>query len=202
MIFLKIKDFYSLRVDELLGDVPTADNFPVKVDDEISLNRVRQDYEGSLNIFEAFANYLVERNRTKDLNRQIETLETALDARNIEAKNQSKIIIDNYTERMKFFLETQRRELELEIQRIELKNAELVEGIRYERERQRSRITVLTKLLNFYLSSLEQIQKFLAETEESPELFVTKNKFRHQVKEDCRVKLKKINGLLKKIGNE
>ena len=102
-------------------------------------------------------------------------------------------LLDNgeLSDNAKNFLDMQRREFELETQRLELKNAELVESIRNDCERQVAKITVLTKLLKFYLSSLEQIQKFIAETEESAELFVTKNKFRHQVKEDCRVKLKK-----------
>ncbi len=196
---MKVKDSYSLRVDEIIGEVPTAENFPLKADEEINLELVQQDCEESFNIFEAFANYLVERTRTQDLRQQISTAEEALDTRNAEARRQSEIIIANYSERVKKFLATKRQELELETQRIELENFALVEGIRDAREHQKSQLNALMKVLAFYRSALEQIQNFLTETENSPELFVTRIKFYHQAKEDCRIKMKRINDLLKRI---
>ena len=199
---MRLKDCYSLNVNELFDEVPTARNLPSKVDDGINFEFVRHECRDSLNIFEALADYLVERTHTQDMARQVAAAENALDERNEAARRQSDIIIANYAERLNKFLETKRQEFELETQRIELESAAQVENLRDDRKRQRSRLNTLTKILAFYRASLEQMQKFLLELEESPELYVTRNKFYFQAKEDCRIKIKRINEVLKKIGED
>lgn len=209
---MKVKDCYSLYVEELLDEVPTAGNLPTKFDSGITIETVQRDYENSLNIFTAFANYLVERNRTKDLAKQCAAAKNALDARNAEAQRQSELIIDNYAERMNNFLAAKRQEFELETQRIELESAERVAIVRNAAERQHAKIKAFLDMLKFYRSFLDDMQKYLAELddmkksfeegEESPEKFLTKNKFYYQVKEDCRVKMKQITKLLKDLNQD
>lgn len=199
---MKVKDCYSLYVEELLDELPTAGNLPTKFDSGITIETVQRNYEDSLNIFTAFANYLVERNRTKDLAKQYAAAESALDARNAEARRQSESIIANYAERLNNFLAVKRQEFELETRRIELESAELVAIVRNAAERQHAKITAFLDMLKFYRSLLDDMQKFLAEVEESPEKFITKNKFYYQVKEDCRVKMKQITKLLKDINQD
>jgi len=196
---MRVKDVYSLRTDELLEAVPTAENLPSRYDGAVNLDIARRHCADSLNIFTAFANYLVERNRTRDLARQISAAENALDARNAEARRQSEIIIANYAERLKNFLDTKRREFDLETQRIEQKSVAQVEVIRNDRERHQREVAAQIKMLEFYRSFLEEAQTFIAEIEDSPEKFVTRNKFYYQVCEDCRVKQKWLRDLLNKI---
>ena len=195
---MRVKDNYSLRVEEILDEVPMAENLPSNFDGGLILN-VRRNYAESLNFFAAFANYFVERSRTQDLEKQFAAAENALDSRNTEARLQSEMIIANYAERLQEFLETQARELELETQRIELESSERVEIVRNEREREHARITELIRVLEHYRAFLVEAQNFLAELERSPEKFATKNKFYFQVKEDSRLRMKWIRDLLKKI---
>ena len=196
---MRVKDCYSLCLDGIVDEIPTAENLPSRFECEIHPVTVYGSCNESLNIFKAFANYIVERNRTRDLARQIDAAEAALDARNDVARNQSQIIVAEYAERLNNFLATKRQELALETQRIELESADRVNQIQNDREREHRRISELIEVLKYYRSFLEDVQKFLAEVEDSPEKFVTKNKFYHQAKEDCRVKIKWIGNLLKRI---
>ena len=197
---MRLKDCYSLNVDELFGERSTIRNSPAQIDDGVKLEFVQENCRESLNIFEALADYLVARNCTQDMARQVEVAENALDARNAEAQRQNDIIIANYAERLNKFLETKRQEFELETQRIELESVAQVENLHNDREKQRAQLNALTKILAFYRASLEQMQKFLMELEGAPELYVTRNKFYFQAKEDCRIKIRRINDVIKKIG--
>lgn len=196
---MKVKDCYSLNVSEILGDVPTSIDVPAQLDRGISVSFVYGNYSESLNIFEAFANYLVERNRTSDMAKQIAAAESALDARNEEARRQSEIILDNYAERLQKFLDTERDKLKLETQRIELESEERVQQIQDAREREHARFKSLVSSLENYRSFLDEASKFLSEFESNPEKFLTRKKIYYQVKEDCRIKMKWITNLLKQI---
>lgn len=196
---MRVKDCYSLCLDELLDEIPTAENLPSRFDGGVNLDIARRDCEHSLNIFKAFANYLVERNRTRDLSRQIYAAERALDARNAEARRQSEIVIANYAERLQAFLASKRAEFDLETQRLVAQSTERVEQLQNEAERRHRENQARVKMLEFYRSFLEDAQKFLAEVEDSPEKFVTHNKFYWQACEDCRVKSNAIRRLLKQI---
>lgn len=194
---MRVKDCYSLQVDELIDEVPTTDNLPAHFDGGIDPVIVRGNYEESLNIFEAFADYIVERNRTRNMSRQFAAAESALDARNDEARRQSEIILDGYAERLKNFLEAKRQEFELNTRRIEMESAAQVEQLQNERERQHRKTVQQIELLEYYRSFLDEAQKFLAEVENSPEKFMSRNKFYYQVKEDCRIKMKWVLNLIK-----
>lgn len=196
---MRVKDCYSLCLDELLDEIPTAENLPSRFDGGVNLDIARRDCEHSLNIFKAFANYLVERNRTRDLSRQIYAAERALDARNAEARRQSEIVIANYAERLQAFLASKRAEFDLETQRLVAQSTERVEQLQNEAERRHRENQARVKMLEFYRSFLEDAQKFLAEVEDSPEKFVTHNKFYWQACEDCRVKSNAICRLLNQI---
>lgn len=196
---MRVKDCYSLCLDELIDEIPTAENLPSRFDGGVNLDIARRDCEHSLNIFKAFANYLVERNRTRDLSRQIDAAERALDARNAEARRQSEIVIANYAERLQAFLASKRAEFDLETQRLVAESTERVEQLQNEAERRHRENQARIKMLEFYRSFLDDAQKFLAEVEDSPEKFVTHNKFYWQACEDCRVKSNAIRHLLKQI---
>lgn len=196
---MRVKDCYSLCLDELVDEIPTAENLPSRFDGGVNLDIARRDCEHSLNIFKAFANYLVERNRTRDLSRQIDAAERALDARNAEARRQSEIVITNYAERLQAFLTAKRAEFDLETQRLVAESTERVEQLQNEAERRHRENQARIKMLEFYRSFLDDAQKFLAEVEDSPEKFVTHNKFYWQACEDCRVKSNAICRLLKQI---
>ena len=196
---MRVKDCYSLCLDELIDEVPTAENLPSRFDGGVNLDIARHDCEHSLNIFKAFANYLVERNRTRDLSRQIYAAERALDARNAEARRQSEIVIANYAERLQAFLTAKGAEFDLETQRLVAESTERVEHLQNEAERRHRENQARIKMLEFYRSFLDDAQKFLAEVEDSPEKFVTHNKFYWQAYEDCRVKTNAIRRLLKQI---
>ncbi len=124
-----------------------------------------------------------------------------MDSRNAEARLQSATIIANYAERLKGFVESRAREFELETQRLEAESAERVEIVRNEREREHFRITELIQVLEHYRTFLVDSQKFLAEIEQCPEKFATKNKFYFRVKKDYDLRLKWIQKLLNKIDN-
>ena len=196
---MRVKACYSLCLDELVDEIPTAENLPSCFDGGVNLDIARHDCEHSLNIFKAFANYLVERNRTRDLSRQIYAAERALDARNAEARRQSEIVIANYAERLQAFLASKRAEFDLETQRLVAESTERVEQLQNEAERRHRENQARVKMLEFYRSFLDEAQKFLAEVEDSPEKFVTHNKFYWQACEDCRVKSNAIRHLLKQI---
>ena len=102
---MRVKSRYSLNLEEL--GVPAPDLMPVVLESGISLPQVQESFSESLNVFKAFANYLVERNRTRDMARQFAAARRALDARNYEAERQSEIIVANYAEQLKHFLAEQ-----------------------------------------------------------------------------------------------
>lgn len=198
---MRVKDHYSLCVEELIGAVPMAENLPTNFDGGISVPIIQKNYAESLCFFEAFADYLVERSRTQDIEKQFAAAEEALDSRNAEARLQSATIIANYAERLKGFVESRAREFELETQRLEAESAERVEIVRNEREREHFRITELIQVLEHYRTFLVDSQKFLAEIEQCSEKFATKNKFYFRVKKDYDLRLKWIQKLLNKIDN-
>lgn len=199
---MRVKDCYSLRVDELLDEVPTPRNLTANFDNGISVPTIQKNYAESLNFFEAFANYLIEHSRTQDIEKQFAAAESALDSRNTETRLQSATIIANYAERLRSFVESQAREFELETQRLEIESSELVTDLHNERERQRLKIRAQIKALEHYRKFLDESQAFLTEIEQCSEKFATKNKFYFQVKEDCRLRMKWIRDLLKKIDND
>lgn len=196
---MRVKDSYSLCVDELLGEIPTENNLPVRYDSGITPAFVCGNCAESLNLFEAFGNYIAERSRTKNWARQVEAAENALDARNDEVRRQSEIILDSYTERLNKFLAQKTQMLELETQRIEMESAAQVEQIQNARERESARIRELIRILEYYRSFLNEEQKFLSEIEAASQKFMTRNKFYYKVKEDCRIKVKWICNLLNQI---
>lgn len=196
---MRIKDCYSLCIDELIEEVPTPSNLPMNLDSGINFPIVKRDYEESLNVFKAFANYVVERNRTQDMKKQFAAAKRVLDARNAEARLQISMIIANYAERMQEFLTKKKQEFKLETQRIESENAEIVEKIHNAAERQHAKIKMFIELFNYYRSALDEIQQFLMEAEKISEISISKNKFYFQAKEDCRCKLRQIKILLKEI---
>ena len=196
---MRVKDSYSLCVDELLSEIPTENNLPVRYDSGITPAFICGNCAESLNLFEALGNYIAERSRTKNLTRQVEAAENALDARNDEAQRQSEIILDSYTERLNKFLAQETQKLELETQRIEMESAAQVEQIQNARERESARIRELVRLLEYYRSFLNEEQKFLSEIEVALQKFMTRNKFYYQVKEDYRIKVKWISNLLNQI---
>lgn len=196
---MRVKDSYSLCVDELLNEIPTENNLSVRYDSGITLAFVCGNCAESLNLFKAFGNYIAERSRTKNLARQVEAAKNTLDARNNEAWRQSEIILDSYTERLNKFLTQETQKLELETQRIEMESAAQVEQIQNARERESARIRELVRLLEYYRSFLNEEQKFLSEIEVALQKFMTRNKFYYQVKEDCRIKVKWIRNLLNQM---
>lgn len=79
VVTMKLKDHYSLYVEHLQSlnaDLPsftnTIPNFP-------TVQEVQNDITTSLDILEAFGNYLIERNRSKSLERRVHTAEKAVD---------------------------------------------------------------------------------------------------------------------------
>lgn len=192
-----MKAGYSLNLDEL--GIPAPDLLPVtsSYDSQISTSRAQESFFDSLNVVKAFANYLVERNRTKDMSRKFAAARQALDARNYEAERQSEIIIANYARKLENFLEQQKAEMKFLTEKIHLESIAIAEQVRNERERQRSELQLTRQILSQHLKCIAQMQEFLTELENSPELYATENRYYFQVQEDCRVKMRRIQKLLK-----
>lgn len=193
---MKVKERYSLCLEQILNSMPTIEKLPSTSDNAMDIQNIRHQCDESLNVFQAFADYLVERNNTRELIKRIDATKKSLDVRNYEAERQSKIIIDNYAVRLKNFVAKKRQEFELETQRLELESVAQVEAVQNAVERQRRKISAQIKLIEFYRSLLEDAQIFLVEIEDNPEQFVTRNKFYYQVREDRRVKSNYIRKLL------
>lgn len=196
---MRVKDSYSLCIDELLGEMTMTDNLPAQYDAGITSNVVYGKCAESLNLIEALGNYIVERNRTKNLEKQFDAMKNALDSRNLEARHQSQIIINECAERLNNFLASERERLKIETQRIELESTAKVQQLQNDRERKSAEIQSIRKSLEYFGSILNEEQNLLDELKHSPQTFVTRNKFYYQVKEDHRIHLKWVQQLLKQI---
>lgn len=180
---------------EELG-VPAPDLTPAVFDSGMSLPQVQESFFDSFNVIKAFANYLVERNRTRDMARQFAAARQALDARNYEAERQSEIIVANYAEQLEHFLEEQRAEMKLLTEKIELEGRAIAEQIRDERSRQRAELELTRQILKQHLKLISRMQEFLSEAESSPESYVRKNRQYFRVVEECRAKMRVVQNRL------
>ena len=191
---MRVKSRYSLNLEEL--GVPAPDLMPVVLESGISLPQVQESFSESLNVFKAFANYLVERNRTRDMARQFAAARRALDARNYEAERQSEIIVANYAEQLKHFLAEQEAEMRLLTEKIELEGRAIAEQIRDERAQQHEELELTRQILNRHLKLISRMQEFLSEAESSPESYVRKNRQYFRVVEECRAKMRAVQNRL------
>ena len=163
---MRLKEKYSLSLDELINEVPSSENLPTKIDSRsFDVGAVCRQYENSLNLGKAFGNYLIERNRTKDMAREFAAKEAALDARNYEAEKQSKIIEKNYAVRLQQFLEYSRQELDLENKKLFEKSEVIAEQVKNARETEQEKISILTEVLSLYHKYIVEMQEFLHELE-------------------------------------
>ena len=85
---MKLKNHYSLCIDNL--KTLTADlSYPASTTPDLpTIQEVQHDFQESLDCIQAFGDYLIERNRTKALKKQIHTAQRALDVWNEETEKQ------------------------------------------------------------------------------------------------------------------
>lgn len=88
---MKLKDHYSLCIDKL--KTLTADlSYPASTTPDLpTIQEVEHDFQESLDCIQAFGDYLIERNRTKALKKQIHTAQRALDVGMKRRKSKCKI---------------------------------------------------------------------------------------------------------------
>lgn len=170
--------------------------------DSFSLVDLTTEFAESINFGKALANYLIERNRTKNMRKVVEAAKDALDARNREERDRTEIIVENYRQQMSAFLDQQQEKLRLETQRMEMESKALVERAASERERHSLKVRQLTALMKMYLDHIEQMQRHMSDIESDAERFVKKNRLYFQLEEDCRAKFAYINKRLNQLQNE
>ena len=195
---MRFKQSYSILLDGLGVTAPSVPAMIMPVA-SITVPEVIDQFIDSINLGRALSTFLVERNRTKNMRKAIAAQKHELDVRNLEERNRTEIIVEEYRQRMSAFLDQQQELLRLETQKIERENQMLVEGVTMERERQSLKLKHLCALLKMYLDHIEQMQKCMADVEHDAERYVKKNRLYFRLEDDCRKKFVYINKCLKEL---
>lgn len=159
---MKLKDHYSLYVEHLRFlnvDSPSSAASAVPVFPTVQA--VQNDIGESLDLLEAFGNYLIERNRRKSLERRIRTAKKAVDSwyEENEKRRQEKL----RTAEMQFqcFIEDVKAKNENELQKAILQACNQAETMKNEQYDAHSHYLLIQKVLEFYKGYLVDLNQQL-----------------------------------------
>ena len=119
----------------------------------VSGNYIQQEvreYRNSLNFGKALGNYLIEKNRTKDLAKQYAYERQKLNVRNEEFRKQQEIRINNYVERINSMVEKDRQQLVLETERIQIQGQEYIDIVKCNRLAEQERREIFNKVISLH----------------------------------------------------
>ena len=190
---------YSMDLSEL--GIPRPDAVPVVVDSHLDMMMVVQNYQESLNFGKALSNYLIQRNRTYDMEQTFKAGRKMLDARNEAFRQEAAEEIKAYAAKLSALLAKREAELEIETQRIKLKNEEIAEIVTYNRAAHQGKLQLVIQFTELHLGCMRDIQSYLNEIEKSSISFIQNNRHYYNLREHCERTMRILNNRLKSIVN-
>lgn len=192
---MKLKDHYSLHVEHLQSlevDLPypvsTAPNFP-------TVQTVQNDIEESLNLLQAFGNYLIERNRRRSLERQIRTAKKAIDSWYKEAEKQRQEKLHTAEVQFQCFIEDVKAKNENTLQAAILQARNQAETMKNQRYDTHSNYLMIKKILEYYKDYLTALDRQLDSLRENAAADV-RNLYFQRLEDDYMKKLRIIQKYL------
>ena len=193
------KKMYSMDLSGLGVQCPDA--VPVVVDSHLDMRMVVQEYQESLNFGKALSNYLIQRNRTHDMEKTFKAGRKMLDARNEAFRQESAEEIKAYAVKLSALLAKREAELEIETKQIKLKNEEIVEVVTYNRAANQTQQQLIRQFTELHLGCIGDIQSYLSEIEKTSLLFARNNRHYYNLREHCERTMRILNNRLKSIVN-
>ncbi|MFV0618791.1 hypothetical protein ACE418_12935 [Megasphaera sp. WILCCON 0056] len=158
---MKLKDHYSLCIDNL--KTLTADlSYPASTTPDLpTIQEVQHDFKESLDCIQAFGDYLIERNRTKALKKQIHTAQRALDVWNEETEKQVQDRLNTAEQRFQCFLAEEKKKFEQELQQSVLEASDQAETMSDDNRKAHFQHQEVKKVLEMYRTYLSDLDKQL-----------------------------------------
>lgn len=194
---MKLKDHYSLCIDKLKA--LTVDlSYPASMTPDLpTIQEVQHDFQESLDCIQAFGDYLIERNRTKALKKQIHTAQRALDVWNEETEKQMQDRLNTAEQRFQCFIAEEKKKFEQELQQSVLEAADQAETMRDNNRKVHFQHQEVQKVLEMYRTYLADLDKQLASLKKDAAADV-RNLYFQRLEDDYEKKASKIQRYLMK----
>ncbi|BFK74991.1 hypothetical protein [Megasphaera elsdenii] len=194
---MKLKDHYSLCIDNLKA--LTADlSYPASTTPDLpTIQEVQYDFQESLDCIQAFGDYLIERNSTKALKKQIHMAKRALDVWNEETEKQVQDRINTAEQRFQCFISEEKKKFEQELQQSVLETSNQAETMSDDNRKAHFQHQEVKKVLEMYRTYLSDLDKQLVSLKKDAAADV-RNLYFQRLEDDYEKKVSKIQKCLTK----
>lgn len=194
---MKLKDHYSLCIDNLKA--LTADlSYPASTTPDLpTIQEVQYDFQESLDCIQAFGDYLIERNSTKALKKQIHMAKRALDVWNEETEKQVQDRINTAEQRFQCFISEEKKKFEQELQQSVLETSNQAETMSDDNRKAHFQHQEVKKVLEMYRTYLSDLDKQLVFLKKDAAADV-RNLYFQRLEDDYEKKVSKIQKCLTK----
>ncbi len=152
---------------------------------EITVKSILKKLDESLDVFGAFGYYLVQRAKTKEMQKRFEAACNYIEKENQEILKQYSIIEKEYGERLVMEIEYLKNKYRMQAKEIEQETRNLAEDICEQSKLDNiSRVRPKIKMIKLYLCYLEKMKNTIDSIASSTEEFVIKNYYYYQLNEE------------------
>lgn len=194
---MKLKDHYSLCIDNLKTLTADLSYSASTTLDLPTIQEVQYDFQESLDCIQAFGDYLIERNRTKALKKQIHTAQRALDVWNEETEKQMQDRLNTAEQRFQCFLTEGKKKFEQELQQSVFETLDQAETMSDDNRKAHFQHQEMQKVLEMYRTYLSDLDKQLVSLKKDAAADV-RNLYFQRLEDDYEKKTSKIQKYLTK----
>lgn len=154
-----VKKKYALRFPELQKVEP---DMPANLYSEQALREMEESFRNTFDMMRSLADCVIQKNRTRELGKQLNAQRKALDAELDQAVEQERIELTEYSRQLQIQLKAQKEQLELEIKRLAVETSQQVSDFSLTVEEAFKKSQLLKSMIRHEQEVLDSYQPYLA----------------------------------------
>lgn len=153
-----MKQKYAIRFPE----IQTAESVaPADLFSKQAIKETGEMLLGTFDLMHSLANYVIQKNQTKELGKQLNAQRRALDAQMEQAEEQERIALEEYSKRLKIQLETEKSRLKMELETLTEVTNQRVNDFAFTMEEGNKARQLLMALIQHEQETLDSFQPYL-----------------------------------------
>ena len=158
MRMLTFKQKYAIRFPEF--QTGEADD-PVDLFSEQGLQQTKEILLRPFDLMKSLTDYVIERNRTRELEKQLAAQRSALDASVEQAAEQKRICLEELSKQLQKKAETEKKELELKLEKLIEETSQKVNDLSRTVEKTLRESQILSNLIHHEREALDSFKPYL-----------------------------------------
>lgn len=153
---------YAIRFPDIRA---AHSNKPVSIFTEMSIQETEQTFRRTFDLLHSLTNYVIEKNRTLELEKQLDAKREALDTQIEQKIKQEQLTLKEYSEQLQIRLQSEKEKMEIEIERFAVETSQKVSELSLTVEESILESSIWMQIIKHQYDFLASIQPYIKQLE-------------------------------------